>query len=100
VIGPAFVFVGLTLGRALESGAEGTKKLVKLAGAIVVAEVVLFTVAVNSVGSAPNSAELTGRAVGRALIPLLILWYIYASLVRLSAEAQQRAVDTVARKFD
>jgi hypothetical protein len=100
VIGPAFVFVGLTLGRALESGAEGTKKLVKLAAAIVVAEVVLFTVAVNSVGSAPNSAELTGRAVGRALIPLLILWYIYASLVRLSAEAQQRAVDTVARKFD
>jgi hypothetical protein len=99
-MGPAFVFTGLTLGRALESGAAGAKTVVKLAAALVVAEVVLFAVAVNSAGSSVNSAELMGRQVGRALIPLLILWYIYASLRRLAAEAQQYAVDTVARKFD
>lgn len=100
VMGPAFVVAGVTLARALESGAAGTKRLVKLAAALIVAEVVLFSVAVNSVGTAENSAELMGRELGRALIPLLILWYIYASLRRLAAEAQQHVVDTVARKFD
>jgi hypothetical protein len=100
VLGPAFLFAGLTLGRSLESGATGTKNLVKLAAAVVVAEVVLFAVAANSLATSKNSAELMGGAVGRALIPLLLLWYIYASLQRLSTEAQQRAVDTVARKFD
>jgi hypothetical protein len=100
LLGPAFVIAGVTLKRALVSGAAGTKNLVKLAAAVVIAEVALVAVASNSVGTSADSAELMGRAVGRALIPLLILWYIYASLRRLSAEAQQRAVDTVARKFD
>jgi hypothetical protein len=100
LLGPAFVVAGVTLGGALEGGAARTKNLVKLAAAVVVAEVVLFAMAANSIATSGDSAELMGRAVGRALIPLLILWYIYASLRRLAAEAQQRAVDTVARKFD
>jgi hypothetical protein len=100
LLGPAFVIAGVTLKRALESGAAGTKKLVKLAAAVVIAEVVLVAVGTSSVGTSDDSAELMGRAMGRALIPLLILWYIYASLRRLSAEAQQRTLDTIARKFD
>lgn len=100
VIGPAFVIAGVTLGRALENGAAGTKALVRVAALLVVAEVVLYSMAVNTVGSMPDSAELMGRAVGRAVIPLLILWYIHASLRRLAAEAQQDVVNTVARKFD
>jgi hypothetical protein len=67
---------------------------------VLLVEVLLLTVVAKSIETSENSAELSGQAMGRALIPLLILWYIYASLQRLAAEAQQRVVDPVARKFD
>lgn len=98
VLGPAFVIAGINLKRALESGAPRTMQLVKLAAAVLVAEIVLFAIAASIVG-AGNVAELTGREVGRAIIPLLLLWYIYASLRRLAAESQRRVVDSVAGKF-
>lgn len=101
VLGPAFVVAGITLKGALEGGAGWIKNLVKLAAAVLVVEVLAgMVVATNSIGTSTNSAELLGQAMGRALIPLLILWYIHASLWRLAAEAQLHAVDTVARKFD
>jgi len=99
VLGPAFVVAGVNLRRALENGASGTRQLVKIAAAVLVLEVVLVAAAVNSLPGA-KSAELTGEAMGRALIPLLILWYIHASLKRLADESQRRIVDTVGRKFD
>ena len=100
VLGPAFVIAGVGLKRALENGAPRTLLLVKIAGAVVVAEVLLFTAAANTAALAANSAELTGEAVGRAIIPLLILWYIHSNLRRLADESRRAIVDTVARKFD
>src|SRR6185369_6030802 len=98
VLGPAFVIAGIRLRRALESGAPGTRQLVKIAALVLVADGVLYLAALNSIG-AGDTAELAGRAFGRALIPLLILWYIHASLRRLADESQQRVVSTVADKF-
>jgi hypothetical protein len=101
VLGPAFVVAGVTLKGALEGGAGWIKNLVKLAAAVLVVEVFAVTVvSANSIETSTNSAELLAEAMGRALIPLLILWYIHASLWRLAAKAQLRAVDTVARKSD
>jgi hypothetical protein len=98
VLGPAFVVAGITLKGALKSGAGWIKNLVKLAAAVLVVEVFAVTVvATNSIETSNNSAELLGQATGRALIPLLILWYLHASLWRLAADAQLRAVGTVAR---
>jgi hypothetical protein len=95
------VVAGVTLKGALEGGAGWIKNLIKLAAAVLVVEVFAVTVvATNSIETSKNSAELLGQAMGRALIPLMILWYIHASLWRLAAEAQLRAVDTVARKVD
>jgi hypothetical protein len=99
VLGPAFVIAGIRLRRALESGAPGTRQLVKIAALVLVADVVLYLAALNSIGAGGDTAELAGRAFGRALIPLLILWYIHASLRRLADESQQRVVSTVADKF-
>jgi hypothetical protein len=91
------VIAGINLNRALEHGAPRTKQLVKVAAAAIVAEIVLFAAVASSLGG--SSAALTGRAIGRALVPLLILWYIHASLRRLAKESQRRMVDTIANKF-
>jgi hypothetical protein len=99
VLGPAFVVAGINLKRALRSGAVGTKKLVKIAALVVIGESVLEVAALNSIAGG-DTAELTGRAFGGSVVPLLILWYIHASLRRLARESQQRLVDTVARKFE
>jgi hypothetical protein len=99
VLGPAFVIAGITLKSALEGGAPRTKGLVLIAAAATVLESILFVAAVSSLGAGQDSAELAGRAFGRAVIPLLILWYIYASLRRLANESRQRFVDTVGNKF-
>jgi hypothetical protein len=100
VLGPAFLVAGIRLKRALETGAPRTRQLVVIAMVVIVVEVLLLAAAANSLGVGGDSAELAGRAVGRALIPLAILWYISASLRRLANESQQRVVDTVGRKFD
>jgi len=99
VLSPAFVVAGVTLKRALETGAPRTKLLVKLAAAAIAVEVVLGVAALNSLLGALDAAELTGRAFVRALIPLLILWYIYASLRRLADESQRQIVNMIGRKF-
>jgi hypothetical protein len=98
IIGPSFVIAGINLKRALQTGARGTIRLVKLAALVIVLEIVLTGVALSSAGS-QAAGEQTGRAFGRALIPLLLLWYIHASLRRLARESQQRLVATVADKF-
>jgi len=98
IIGPSFVIAGINLKRALQTGARGTMRLVKLAAAVIVLEIVLTGVALSSAGSYA-AGEQTGRAFGRALIPLLLLWYIHASLRRLARESQQRLVKNVADKF-
>jgi len=100
VLGPAFVVAGVTLKGALEGGAARTKNLVKLAAVVQVVDVVLFVATANSTAPLGDSADMMGEATGRALIPLLILWYIYASLQRLVAEAQQRVAEAIARKID
>jgi hypothetical protein len=97
VIGPAFVIAGIRLKQSLQTGARGTKRLVAIAAAVIVVEIVLLGAAVSSAGG--DAAEQAGRATGRALIPLLILWYIHASLRRLARESQRRIVETVADKF-
>lgn len=84
----------------LERGAVGTRKLVVISAAVIVGESVLIAAALNSAVVEGDSAEMMGRVTGRAVIPLLILWYVHASLRRLVAESQRRIVDTVARKFD
>jgi hypothetical protein len=99
VLGPAFVVAGIVLKSALEGGAPRTKLLVKIAAGAIAVETILGIVALNSIGVGPDAAEASGRVVGRALIPLLILWYIYASLRRLADESQRRVVDTIGRKF-
>jgi hypothetical protein len=98
-LGPAFIVAGITLKRALEVSAPRTKQLVLIAAAAIVLESVLWVVALNSLGARQDGAELAGRAFGRAAIPLLILWYIYASLHRLANESRQHFVDTVGSKF-
>lgn len=100
VLGPLFVAAGINLRRALERGAAGTRKLVMISAAVVVGESILIAAVLNSVEGNGDSSELMGRAFGRSLIPLLILWYIHASLRRLATESQRRIVDTVARKFE
>jgi hypothetical protein len=99
VLAPAFVVAGITLKRALERGAPRTKQLVKISTAAIAVECILGVVALNRLGAMQSSAELAGRAFGRALIPLLILWYIYASLRRLADESQRRTLDALGRKF-
>ena len=99
VLGPAFLIAGITLKRALETGAPRTKQLVLVAAAATALEAILFVAAVSSLSAGQDSAELAGRAFGRAVIPLLILWYIHASLRRLANESRQRFVDTVGNKF-
>jgi uncharacterized membrane protein len=99
VLGPAFLIAGIRLKRALESGAPRTKQLVLIAAAATALESILFVAAVSSLTAGQDSAELAGRAFGRAVIPLLILWYIYASLRRLANESRQHFVDTVGSKF-
>jgi hypothetical protein len=98
VLGVAFMIAGVKLAQALENGAPGTKQLVKIAAAVVIAEVVLFGAAVSSIGTR-DSAALMGGAVGRTLVALLILWYIHSSLRRLADESRRRIVNTVADKF-
>ncbi|HMG52608.1 MAG TPA: hypothetical protein VK601_03980 [Kofleriaceae bacterium] len=100
VLAPAFVVAGITLKRALERGAPRTKQLVKISAAVIAVECVLGVVVLNSLGAMQSSSELAGRAFGRALIPLLILWYVYASLRRLADESQRRIVDALGSKFD
>ncbi|HEY0478401.1 MAG TPA: hypothetical protein VGD37_12840 [Kofleriaceae bacterium] len=99
VLAPAFVVAGITLKRAIAGGAPRTKQLVKISAAAVTVECVLRVVALNRLGAIQSSAEIAGRAFGRALIPLLILWYIYASLRRLADESQRRTVDALGSKF-
>jgi len=99
VLGPAFIVAGITLKRALEVGAPRTKQLVLIAAAAFVMESVLWVVALNSLGARQHGAELAGQAFGRAVIPLLILWYIYASLRRLVNESRLHFVETVGSKF-
>jgi hypothetical protein len=99
VLAPAFVVAGITLKRALERGAPRTKQLVKISTAAIAVECILGVVALNHLGAMQSSAEIAGRAFGRALIPLLILWYIYASLRRLADESQRRTLDALGRKF-
>jgi hypothetical protein len=96
VLGPAFVVAGINLKRALENGAAGTMTLVKIAAAIIIAETVLLAAALSSVGGGGVAAELMGRVVGRAVIPLLILGYIFASLNRLAEESRRRIRGSVA----
>lgn len=99
VLGPAFIVAGITLKRALAGGAARTKQLVLIAAAATVVESIVGVVALNSLGVQQNGAELAGRAFGRALIPLLILWYIHASLRRLANESRKRFVDTLGNEF-
>lgn len=99
VLAPAFVVAGIRLKAALETGAPRTKQLVQIAAATLVVEGVLGVMALKRLGASQDTAELVGRAFGRALIPLLILWYIYASLRRLANESQRRIVDTIGGKF-
>jgi uncharacterized membrane protein len=99
VLGSAFIVAGITLKRALRVGAARTKQLVLVAVAATMMECVLGVVALNSLGARQDAAEIAGRAFGRALIPLLIFWYIYASLGRLANESRQRVLDTVSSKF-
>lgn len=98
IIGPSFVIAGINLKRALQTGARGTRRLVQLAAAVIFVEIVLIGAALGSAGS-PNASEEAGRAFGRALIPLLLLWYIHSSLRRLARESQERVVRNVADKF-
>jgi hypothetical protein len=98
VIGPAFVIAGIGLKKALQSGAHGTKRLVEISAAVIVLQLVLLGAALTSVGRT-DVTEQVGRSFGRVLIPLLLLWYIHASLRRLARESQRRIVESVADKF-
>jgi hypothetical protein len=97
VLSVAFVVAGIKLKQSLENGAPRTMLMVKVAAAVVIGEVLLYTVAVTSVGG--DTAYLAGWAVGRGVVPLLILWYIHSSLRRLADESRRRIVNTVADKF-
>jgi hypothetical protein len=99
VLGPAFVITGIGLKHALENGAPRARLLVKAAAAVYVLEAVLFAAMASSIGGRDTS-YLAGQAFGRAVIPLVILWYIHASLKRLAQESHQRVVETVGRKFE
>lgn len=99
VLAPAFIVAGVTLKRALEGGARRTRQLVLISAAVISVDCILTVVALDRIGAVNDGAEAAGRAFGRALIPLLIIWYIYASLRRLADESKRRIVDTLGGKF-
>jgi hypothetical protein len=100
VLGSAFVMAGFGLKRALETGARWPLTLVKVAAAVVVVDVVLSAAVANTVAAPGRAAQLTGEAIGGAVIPLLLLWYIHSNVRRLANESRQAIVETVAGKFD
>jgi hypothetical protein len=91
VFGAAYVVAGVSLTKALLTGARWIQYLVLFSGASLVIEL-LWGLAVSQGGPA-GSVGVAGGFVGLA-IRIAIVSYLYVNIRRLSIEAQTRAAAT------
>jgi hypothetical protein len=92
VLGALFFMAGLRLKQALRTGARWIQHLILIAGAALILEV-LWVIAVFGARAAYEADAVAGGFVGFG-IRLAVVAYLYASVRRLSTEAQVRAAAT------
>ena len=94
VLGAGFVLAGMKLKAALLTGARWIQRLVLLAGVSLVVELAwTYSVFHEFAAASDRDAEFTGTAIG-VVIRLAVVAYLYASVRRLSGEAQVRTAST------
>jgi hypothetical protein len=83
VLGAAYLFAGVSLKRALTSGAGWIKTLVLLSG---VAVIIDTAIAVSMIGDLPG---VRTAAIIRCVIGILIAFYLHTNITRLARETNQ-----------